>query len=99
MLLNAFHVAGECRRQVTNLTKFVKNVEIVQFNYHIWNHSEECIQISTDMPGIGSLIREVAVNISVISTMLFSKTNARVVSVNVKVIFPTLGTPPITATI
>ena len=30
----------------------------------IWNHNEKCIQISTNMPGIGSLIREIAVEIS-----------------------------------
>ena len=63
-MLNAFHAAGECRRQVKNATKFVKNVEIVKFHDHIWNHSEKYIQISTKMPGIGSLIREIAVEMS-----------------------------------
>ena len=62
--LNAFYATGECRQQVKNLTKFVKNVEIVEFHDHIWNHHEKCIQISTNMPGIGSLIREIAVEIS-----------------------------------
>ena len=61
---NAFHVAGECRRQVKNVTKFVKNVNIVEFHDQIWNHNEKCIQISTNMPGIGSLIREITVEIS-----------------------------------
>ena len=28
------------------------------------NHHEKCIQISSNMPGIGSLIREIAVQIS-----------------------------------
>ena len=45
------------------LSKFVKNVEIVEFHDHIWNHNEKCIQMSTNMPGIGSLIRELAVEI------------------------------------
>ena len=62
--INAFHAAGECRRQVKNLTKFVKNIEIVEFHDHIWNHNEKWIQISTNMPCIGSLIREIAVEIS-----------------------------------
>ena len=43
------------------LTKFVKNVKMMEFHDHIWNHHEECIQISTNMPGIGSLIREIDV--------------------------------------
>ena len=64
MCLNAFHAAGECRRQVKNVTKFVKNVEIVEFRDHIWNHHEKYIQISTNMPCIGSLIREIDVEIS-----------------------------------
>ena len=41
----------------------------MEFHDHIWNHHEKCIQINTNMPGIGSLIREIAV---------LSKTNARV---------------------
>ena len=45
------------------LKKIVKNVEIVEFHDHIWNHDEKCIQISTNMPGIGSLFREIAVEI------------------------------------
>ena len=42
----------------------IKNVEIVDFHYHIRNHHEKCIQLSTNMPGIGSVIREIDVNIS-----------------------------------
>ena len=61
---SAFHAAGECRRQVKSLTKFVKNVEIMEFHDHIWNHNEKCIWISTNMPGIGSVNREIAVKIS-----------------------------------
>ena len=55
------------RREQTTVQKchkIVKNVKIVKFHGHIWNHNENCIQISTNMPGIGSLIRQIAVNIS-----------------------------------
>ena len=41
-----------------------KNVKIVEFHDHIWNHHEKCIQKSTNMPGIGLLILEIAVLIS-----------------------------------
>ena len=61
---STFHAAGECRRQVKNVTKFVKNVRIVTFYDHIWNHNEKKIQLSTNMPGIGSLIPEIDVDIS-----------------------------------
>ena len=44
--------------------KIFKNVNILEFHEHIWNHHEKCIQISTNMPGIGSLIREIHINIS-----------------------------------
>ena len=45
----------------------------------IWNHHKKCIQISTNMPGIGSLICEIDVNISEIwenKRLLLSNTNA-----------------------
>ena len=58
-IFNAFHGAGECRRQVKNVTNFVKNVDILEFHDHIWNDREKCIQTSTNMPGIGSLICEI----------------------------------------
>ena len=48
-------------RHVQNVTQ---NVKIVEFHYHIWNHHEKCIGISTNMNVIGSLIREIAVEIS-----------------------------------
>ena len=59
-----------CTRQASaddrsnKLTNFVKNVKIVEFHDLIWNHHEKCIQISTNMPGIGSLIREIDVEMS-----------------------------------
>ena len=43
-----------------NLTNFVKNVKIVEFFDHIWNHHDKYIEISTNMPSIGSLICEIA---------------------------------------
>ena len=34
----------------------------LEFHEHnIWNHHEKCIQISTNTPSIGSLIREIDV--------------------------------------
>ena len=62
LTLNAGPAAGECRRQTKNVIKFVKNCNILEFHDHIWNHHVKCIQISTNMPGIGSLIREKDIN-------------------------------------
>ena len=36
----------------------------MEFDDPIWNHHEKCIQISTNMPGIGSLIPEIDVKLS-----------------------------------
>ena len=52
------------RRQYQNVTHFVKNVNIVEFGYFIWNPYEKCIQKSPNMPGIGSLLSEIAVKMS-----------------------------------
>ena len=30
-----------------------KNLKILEFSDYIWDHHEKCIQISTNMPGIG----------------------------------------------
>ena len=59
--VNAFHVTGECRRQVNKLTNLVKNVKILEFHDHIWNNREKYIAISINMTVIGSQIREIAV--------------------------------------
>ena len=59
-LFNAFHAAGEYRRQVKKWHKIFKNDNILEF-HDTWNHHGKCIQISTNMPGIGSLIRELDV--------------------------------------
>ena len=63
-LINAFHAAGECRRQGKKLTIFARKFEIVKSHDHMWSYHEKCIQISTNMPGIGSLIREIDIEIS-----------------------------------
>ena len=67
-VLFTYHAAGVSRRQVhnvtkcpKNVTKCPKNVSILEFHDHIWNHYEKCIQMSTNMPGIGSWIREIDV--------------------------------------
>ena len=59
--INAYHAARMSRRhrQVQNFPKMLKGSKILEFHDHIWNHHEKCIQISTNMPGIGSLIREI----------------------------------------
>ena len=54
---------GVSRRQVNNVTNCVQNVNILEFHVHIGNHHEKYIEISTNIPGIGSLIREIDVNI------------------------------------
>ena len=36
-----------------------KNIKNLESGDHIWNHHEKCIQISTNMPGIGLVIREI----------------------------------------
>ena len=33
--------------------KFVKNLKIIERYYYIWNPHGKCIEISTNMPGIG----------------------------------------------
>ena len=57
--VNTFHAAGVSRRQL-KLHKSFKNVKILQFGDYIWNHHEKCIQISTNMPGIGLEISEIS---------------------------------------
>ena len=54
--LITFHAAGVSRRQVKNFKYF----KILEFGDYIWNHHEKCIQISTNMPGIGLEICEIS---------------------------------------
>ena len=65
VIINTYNAADVSRRQVQNVTNFVKNVNILEFGYYIWNHYEKCIQKSPNMPGIGSLIREIDVKIEI----------------------------------
>ena len=53
-----------------NVTNLVKNVEIGEFHDHIWNHHEECIKKSTNMPSIGLEIPEISFAISAFFTKL-----------------------------
>ena len=62
--LNTYNAAGMSRRKDQNVKKIVKNVNILEFGYYIWNPYVKCIQKSPNMPGIGSLICEIAVEIS-----------------------------------
>ena len=45
------------------MLKISQNFKIVGFHNHIWIHHEKCIQISTYMASIGSLICEINVEI------------------------------------
>ena len=63
-IFNTYNAAGVSRRQDQNLTNFVQNVNILGFGYYIWNPYEKLIQKSPNMPGNGSLIRKIDVNIS-----------------------------------
>ena len=61
ILFNTYHAAGECRRQVNNLTHFVKKFNILEFHDHIWNHHEKYIEkVYKHISSISSLIREIA---------------------------------------
>ena len=64
--------------------KTPQNVNILEFHDHIWNHNERYIR--TNMPGIGSLIREIYIkckrNYEKAKLLLLSKTNARILGVN-----------------
>ena len=50
------------RREQMTIKKYhkkFKNVTILEFGNYIWNHHEKCIQISTNMSGIGLEICEI----------------------------------------
>ena len=50
---NTFHAADVSRRQVKNVEKVVKNVNILEFGDYIWNHRKKCIEMKNkNMPGI-----------------------------------------------
>ena len=65
----------------SKINQFCKNANIVEFHDNIWHPHKKYIQISTTIPGSGSVNREIAVKFSEMSevnTILLSKTNARV---------------------
>ena len=49
--------------KISQFFKKSKNVNILKFGDYIWNHHEECIQISTNMPSIGSIMCEIGFEI------------------------------------
>ena len=56
------HCAAEyvCSRQPPKTAKtFIKFVKNVEFHSHIWITHENCIWMSTNMPGIGPVISEI----------------------------------------
>ena len=58
--LTLYHEAGVSRRHLKNIVIMFKNVKILEFHDHIWNHHEKCIVISTNMPSIALEIPETA---------------------------------------
>ena len=51
----------------------------MECHYYIWNHKDKCIQISTNMPSINSLICEIKVKIKTLR-LLLSKIKAHVLN-------------------
>ena len=62
--VNSYGAERVSRRHVKKCHKIVRNVKILAFRDYIWNHHDKCIQISTNMPGFGSLIGEIAIKMS-----------------------------------
>ena len=62
LMLSTRQASADDRSYIFNT--FCKNVNILEFHGHIWNHHEKCIQQSTNMPGIGLLIREIDIKMS-----------------------------------
>ena len=58
-LLNTFYASDVSRPHVKKLDFPPKKIKILEFGDYIWNHHEICIQISTNIPGIGLGIREI----------------------------------------
>ena len=51
-----YHFVRSRRKQTTSqiFHKILKKIlNILEFGDYIWNHHEKCIQIRTNMPGIG----------------------------------------------
>ena len=56
LLAVAFHATGASRGQITRFTTKKTNVKIVECHDFVWKHHGKCIQISTNMPGLGLVI-------------------------------------------
>ena len=74
-----------------------RNFQIIEFQNYIWNHHGKCIQISTNMPGIGLVVREIAFEFGIILRKqtrfcFISETNGRVLSVNAFLLRKYFGT-------
>ena len=85
LILNTLHAAGVRRRHISKCHKIVKNLTNFKFRYYVWFHHTICIQISTNMPSIGSVIPEIAFdiwNIMKTKTLVHGLTIARVLCVN-----------------
>ena len=67
---------------VVRVYRQINTFKIIEFHDHIWNNHEKCIPMSTNIPGIGPLIREIAIkNVTHLgnqTTCCFSKTSAHV---------------------
>ena len=83
--------ASAGRRQIQKITNLKNNVNIVKLHEYIWNHHEKCIQKSTNMPGIGSIIREIDLEkeFEKEKRLLLSTAYARVPSVNTHTLLTT----------
>ena len=68
----------------------MKKFKIMEFHDYSWNRCEKCIQISTNMPGIGLVINEngyqICVNFEKIKTILHGKIYGHLLSVNIALI-------------
>ena len=48
----------------SEFTPKLKTVKLLKLYYYMWNHREKCIQMGTNMSGIGALIREIDIDLS-----------------------------------
>ena len=68
----------------SKMTHIFRNSEMIEFHNYICNHHGKCIQISTNMSSISSVIPEIDIKIQIFEECkitLLSKTNARILSV------------------
>ena len=77
IILTPKHVASASRRQVQNVIQF--ETFKIEFHYFNWNPHGRRIHISTSMPGIGLVLREIReINFdNFANTILCGRTNGR----------------------